>query len=319
VLLRRSFQGSRTKVEDSDFSVVITSHNQAEYICQAVESALSQVVPAKEVIVVDDASTDGSRDALRQYESRISVIQLPANHGANVARNTGAFKAHARYLVFLDGDDAMSPWALEVYSRVVKARKPKVILSSLHFFSGPLPVENLPRPQTIRFCEYDTLMRKDRPYRASASAIVVDRDTFLEAGGWTENIFPMEDLDLIIKLGYSGRTVQILSPPTKYYRVHPGNTVRQIRNCIAMMTAVLDRERRSEYPGGRRLRMERSAFIGGPAWFWVKKGFRTGFYADALRLFVRSWNLIAAGAYRRLEAITRGRRPMQSIELGPRQ
>jgi hypothetical protein len=158
-------------------------------------------------------------------------------------------------------------------------------------------------------------MEKDRPYRASASAIVVKRETFFAAGGWTEQIFPMEDLDLIVKLGYSGRTVQILSPATKCYRVHSANTVSQVRRCIGMLSRVIQRSKTAVYPGASPRPWIRYAFVGGPAWFWVKKGMRTGFYGEALHLFVHSWPMICAASWQRVGQMLQGRRYVKSFEL----
>lgn len=302
----------------NQFSIVISCYNQAAFICEAVDSALSQRLPAKEIIVVDDGSTDGSLPLLQHYGERISLIALGKNQGANAARNIGAARAAGEYLVFLDGDDVMLPWALEVYESMASLRQPKVILSSLRFFSGSVQDERQEDPAEVQYCEYQALIEKDRPYRASASAIVVNRETFFEAGGWTEPIFPMEDLDLIVKLGYSGRTVQILSPPTKCYRVHSGNTVSQVRRCMAMLQKVIYRAKRAVYSRDQsESGLNRYAFIGGPAWFWVKKGFRAGFYRESLYLFANSWLMICAASGQRLSQFFRGRKNIQSAEIIP--
>jgi len=113
---------------DIRFSIVITSYNQPEFIKDAVDSALVQRTAEKEIIVVDDASTEGTLQILRQYGDAIRLVPLETNQGACVARNCGAAVAAGEYLVFLDGDDALVPWALDVYERIVQAKKPKMIL-----------------------------------------------------------------------------------------------------------------------------------------------------------------------------------------------
>jgi glycosyltransferase involved in cell wall biosynthesis len=118
----------------SDFSIVVTSHNQSQFIREAVDSALGQRLAAKEVIVVDDASKDGSPALLEQYGDKIILLKLAENRGACAARNAGAAIASGAYLVFLDGDDVMLPWAVEVYTRLLLSSQPKVILGSLFFF-----------------------------------------------------------------------------------------------------------------------------------------------------------------------------------------
>lgn len=301
----------------SHFSIVISSYNQAEFVREAVDSALGQRHPAKEIIVVDDGSTDGSQALLEGYGESISLITLGTNQGANTARNIGASSATGEYLVFLDGDDVMLPWALQVYESLLILKEPKVILSSLCFFTGSATDTCLNEPDAVHYCEYRTLIEKDRPYRASASALVVKRETFFEAGGWTEQIFPMEDLDLIVKLGYCGRTVQVLSPATVHYRVHSGNTVGQVRRCMRMLNGVIQRAKDAVYPGRNNQQLVRYAFIGGPAWFWVKKGLHAGFYREALLLFLHSWPMIFIASWHRLSRFARGRRNVESFELSP--
>ncbi len=172
-------------MRDADFSIVITSHNQAAFIREAVDSALGQRRAAKEVIVVDDASSDHSAALLEKYGGKIALVTLPVNRGASAARNAGASKANGTYLVFLDGDDVLLPWAIEVYDRLLQLKNPKLMLGTLRFFSGPVSAQLPADPGKIEFCEYDQLIEKDRSYRASASALVVHRETFLSAGGWS--------------------------------------------------------------------------------------------------------------------------------------
>ena len=296
------------------FSVVITSYNQANFVAEAVESALAQRCPAREVIVVDDGSTDSSRKILENYATNILLIELPTNRGANAARNIGAQHSSAPYLVFLDGDDLMLPWALEIYGRILAAKDAKILLSTLAFFTGAAN-KQLEEPIAIEFCEYPRLIEKDRPYRASASAIVVERETFFAAGGWTEQIFPMEDLDLIAKLAYSGQTIQILSPPTTQYRLHGGNTVSQVRGCIQMLERVIGRAKNRVYAVPGHPKFQTYAFVGGPAWFWTKRAFRSGFYIEGLKLIAHSWLMILAGGLRRTMDKMNPRYRVQSIEL----
>lgn len=202
--------------------------------------------PDKEIIVVDDASPDRTAQILEEYGDKIRLIKHETNLGVNVGRNEGAAAARGEYLVFLDGDDLYLPWSLDLYARIIELKKPKIILCRLLFFKGPVP-----NPQfddfghSVQVVEYDALMRKDYMYRGSASAIVVDRQVFLEVGGFTKEIFPSDIDDLTIKLDYSGKTVHILSHPTTAYRIHDSNAVHQIGRFVAMSMIV-----RREKSGG---------------------------------------------------------------------
>lgn len=91
-------------------SIVICNFNYAHFIADAIESALAQQVPAHEVIVVDDGSTDGSVDVALRFGDRIRLITQP-NGGQLAAYNAGFAKASGDVVIFLDSDDRLLPGA----------------------------------------------------------------------------------------------------------------------------------------------------------------------------------------------------------------
>ena len=297
------------------FSVIITCHNQAIFIRDAVNSALAQSYKACEVIVVDDASTDGSVDILKTFGNSLRLVCAPKNIGANAARNLGASVAGGDYLVFLDGDDLLSPWALSTCKGVLSATQAPILLSRLFFFEGPQPPETGETPKEITFVEYENLIQKDRTHRASASATVVNKATFQRVRGWTEGLFHLDDLDIMMKLGVSGRCVQILSPATTCYRIHPGNTVRHVSPFVPAMLALIKKEKAGEYPGGSRFRFERYAFLGGPIFFWIKKCLRARLYASAQSLIMNGWLMALAAAMRRFFGKLARRVPTRTLRM----
>lgn len=317
--------GHISRVTETSFSIIVTCYNQSVFIQEAVQSALSQTYPAKQVIVVDDASTDDSVRLLKQYEDSITIIARSENGGASAARNLGALRARGDYLVFLDGDDVLLPWALELYASVVAARDPRIILGTMFFFHGPTvlgsdlyfrgptPVLNYDAiPSEISVVKYDCLMKRDRTYRACASAIVVDRNSFEAVSGWTD-VFPVEDQDLMLKLGYAGRAIQIVSPATICCRVHEGNTMSQAPRFTHMLRRVIARAHSGVYARGARRRLDAYALVGGSVFFWLKRAFATRCYAAALDLFLRGWPFILIAAIRRLKVAIAGRHPIEVL------
>jgi len=103
----------------SSISIVITCYNHARFLGEAIESALAQTPPPAEVIVVDDGSTDDSREVAARYPSVRCMTQT--NAGVAVARNTGWRASRGEYVVFLDGDDRLVPGALDVGARCLDA------------------------------------------------------------------------------------------------------------------------------------------------------------------------------------------------------
>jgi glycosyltransferase involved in cell wall biosynthesis len=104
-------------------SIVITCHNYGRYVMEAVESALAQTLASREVIVVDDGSTDPhTRDVVAALSRRtdIRVIQQ-ANQGLPAARNNGIAVARGEYVCCLDADDLLMPTYLECAIALMEA------------------------------------------------------------------------------------------------------------------------------------------------------------------------------------------------------
>lgn len=77
-----------------------------------------------------------------------------------------------------------------------------------------------------------------------------------------------------MKLGYSRATTLILSHPTVAYRVHDGQTMRQVHRFVETMRIIISKEKSGAYPGRKRHIYKRYAFIGGPIFYWIKAVFR---------------------------------------------
>src|SRR5204863_2461379 len=92
-------------------SIVIPCYNQAHFLPEAIESALSQTHRPIEVIVVDDGSPDNAAEVVARYPHVRYVRQ--ENQGLGGARNAGFRVSKGEYIVFLDADDRLTPNALE--------------------------------------------------------------------------------------------------------------------------------------------------------------------------------------------------------------
>lgn len=89
-------------------SVIIPTHNRAQWLRPAIESVLAQTYPNLELIVVDDGSTDETAALLASYGSRLCTLHQN-NCGVSVARNSGFAHSHGDYVCFLDDDDIFLP------------------------------------------------------------------------------------------------------------------------------------------------------------------------------------------------------------------
>ena len=101
-----------TPGNSSPVTIVIKSYNYERYLRGAIQSALAQTQPPSELIVIDDGSTDGSRNVIAEFGHRVTVV-LQEHQGETAAVNAGFAASRGQIILFLDADDALNPTACE--------------------------------------------------------------------------------------------------------------------------------------------------------------------------------------------------------------
>jgi glycosyltransferase involved in cell wall biosynthesis len=120
-------------------SVVMPSYNHRRFLAEAVESVLNQSVRDIELIVVDDASTDGSRDLIQSYrqrDARVRAVFHPRNEGISRTFNDGIDLASGEYLAFLASDDLWLEHKLEEQLAAAQAFPGRVIWGDNYYVDG---------------------------------------------------------------------------------------------------------------------------------------------------------------------------------------
>lgn len=105
-------KGCNVTLPQPTISVVIPCYNYANFVCDAIDSVLSQDYQDTEVIVVDDASSDNSREVISKYGNRFKIVFKEINEGHAAAFNSGFAVSSGDIVVFLDADDFLLPGAL---------------------------------------------------------------------------------------------------------------------------------------------------------------------------------------------------------------
>lgn len=128
------FWSGETNIMNDIVSVIIPVYNAKNYIRNTIESVQRQTYPEWELILVDDGSSDGTRDILKNYESAsIKVIENAHNLGAAETRNRGVEEAQGRYIAFLDADDLWESIKLEKQVNFINEMNAAFVCTSYEF------------------------------------------------------------------------------------------------------------------------------------------------------------------------------------------
>ena len=168
-------------------SVIITCYNLEKYISRAINSCLNQTMPDEnyEVIVVDDASTDGSWDAIKQFNGLVKTVRHAANLGVSAASNAGIRAAAGEYVVRVDGDDYINKNFLHTVCEVLDWNDDIGFVYLDHI---------LVNKSNTRIQSINTL-----PKLLDHGAGIVFRKFYLESLGlYDESLRNREDYDLIL-------------------------------------------------------------------------------------------------------------------------
>lgn len=179
-------------------TVVIPTHNRSALVTEAVRSALAQEGVPFEVIVVDDGSTDRTREALAGFGPAIRCV-LRSRGGVSAARNAGIRAARGEWLAFLDSDDLWLPGKLKAQSDFLD-RNPSLLICQ----TGEIWLRNGRRINPRRYHAkpegYCFPLLLDRCL-ISPSAVMLHRVVLEQVGLFDESLPACEDYDLWLRIG----------------------------------------------------------------------------------------------------------------------
>jgi glycosyltransferase involved in cell wall biosynthesis len=294
------------------FSIIIPTYNRAALVKQTVESALSQDFGSFEVIVVDDGSTDSTKETLAPFGNKIQLF-FQDNKGPEEARNLGIRAAKGEYIVFLDSDDLLYHHALSVYhDTITKVPAALIIAMGAGFKDHPNGTsDRLHNP--LEFIVYDDYLSKKRSVWLSTSFLIVNKQRLLDHNAFFRS-GAVDDLDFLLRAGVMGPCVIIKQPATIGYRLHSSNSVNDIGNYIENLKHTIEREKHGEYPGGFTRKFDRLALIGGHVQCWARKGIHAGFYRESGELLLKgAWALVAIILKKAANYLSSVRKAGQSI------
>jgi glycosyltransferase involved in cell wall biosynthesis len=217
-------------------SIVIPNYNHAKYLSEAIQSVLGQTYRNFEIIVIDDGSTDNSREVVIQFGNQIRYI-WQENRGLSAARNTGIHVAKGEFIGVLDADDMYEPDFLNTLVAILQANPDAdAVYCGFQFVdmtNNLLPQVGVWEIPSDHF--YDKLV--DGNFLVPP-CMLIRRHCYQDVGSFDESLRACEDWDMWLRIG--GRynvigTAKILIR----YRILPGSMssdpIRMLNNRLAVI------------------------------------------------------------------------------------
>lgn len=202
----------------SRVSAIITTYNRCDLINASIRSVLGQTCQDFELIIVDDASTDNTAQAVSEFhDSRIRYIRHEKNQGAAVARNTGIHNAKYDCIAFLDDDDEWLPQKLELQLDLLDHGGPDIgcvytgyetiLRSTGHLVNKRIATErgNIFKKMLVHNCIGGT------------SVVLITKKCFDEVGLFDESLPYYEDYDIFIRIAEKFKIECVSQPLLRYY------------------------------------------------------------------------------------------------------
>ena len=210
-------------------TAIITTHNRRTFLERAVNSVFSQDYDDLDLIVVDDASTDDTKEymtALAEADERVTYIRIAPedSKGANHARNTGAAAAEGEFIAFLDDDDEWLPYKTKMQTAFFR-RYPEAAAVSADW----IDVYKFRNKQYEISTKHRFKREKNgffaTSYMSITSTYMIRREAFEKVGGFDETLTDIHEIELSYRLCMNYSVGYIKKPVYKYYHYYDGKSI----------------------------------------------------------------------------------------------
>lgn len=190
-----------------EISVIIPTYNRENSIMRSVKSVLDQTYPVKEIIIVDDHSTDHTEEVVRQLNApQIRYVKLDVNKGAGGARNYGVQMSNYDIIAFHDSDDAWKPDKIEKQIGYMEEHPEYgMIYTAYDMEVYPGYYHVVPNMDTKNHLEGEILADLLVQNTCGAPTMLMYRRVFDETGGFDEDMRSLEDWDLVIRIAKNNK------------------------------------------------------------------------------------------------------------------
>ena len=179
-------------------SVIIPTHNRAKLLAKTIDSVLNQSVKVNEIIIIDDGSTDDTKNLILSYNNDKIIYIFQNNKGVSSARNTGINLAKNEWLCFLDSDDI---WHEDKLVKQIEfhTKNTHILFShtdELWMFNNKIINQKKHQQKPSGFCFEENIQNT----LIGASTIMIHKKVLLDVGYFDETLIACEDYDLWLRI-----------------------------------------------------------------------------------------------------------------------
>jgi len=221
-------------------SILVPAYNAEHWIADTLRSAIEQTWPRKEIIVVDDGSTDNTLAVARKFSSPFVNVIAQDNQGAAAARNKALSASQGDYIQWLDADDVLAPNKVE--KQLAVASKENLSTSTLlsgpwaYFYHRTKAAKFSPTPLWRDLSPVDWFVTKWRyNLHMQTGTWLISRELTQKAGPWDNRLLSNDDGEYLCRIIKNCAGIKFVNDAKIFYRMtdqsrlsYSGNSVRKI-------------------------------------------------------------------------------------------
>ena len=198
-------------------SIIVPVYNTSKYLEKCLDSLTNQSLKDIEIIVINDGSTDNSKDIINKYLGKIVFIDKK-NEGIGKTRNLGIKKAKGKYVMFIDSDDYITPFCAErMYERAVQDNLDIVISNYYTDNNGLITEVNFPPFSSASILEDASILNK---VNLGPCNKIYKRDLLIKNSIYFEEELKYEDLPFVVKALLNAKRIGKINECLSYYVIH---------------------------------------------------------------------------------------------------
>lgn len=222
--------------ENSLVSIIIPTHNREDLIVETLKSIEAQEYKQIEVILVDDHSTDNTRDVIKRFvdDGRINIVMIESDgYGSNHARNLGLKRSHGEFVAFFDDDDIMRHDFIS--ARIDYFKDPDIDFVGCDFVHFEGNIENVISKRCLSSIPHN-IVSHIYYMGLPTQSFLLRRRCAEKLGYWNERVKRMQDVAYFHRLFLYEQKGKYVPLTLFYYRIH-NNTITKNNQCDAQLFA----------------------------------------------------------------------------------